>query len=99
MVGGDGGIGDDGVSINIQITSGDILLTENSSYNLAGMPEIQATYTTCTNVDMTFTNVDMPLGSGTTSWDLSGNATNQNGTINPPRGGFFSTKNLGIINK
>lgn len=81
--GGAGGAGMDGISVSIQTTSGDTLAINDSSFDLAGMPEIQVTYATCTNVNMTFTNVFAPLGSGTTSWFLGGLATVQFGAINP----------------
>lgn len=89
--GGNGGAGMNGISESIQLTSGDTLAINDSSFDLAGMPEIQVTYATCTNANMTFTNIFAPLGTGTTSWFLGGFATVQFGAINPLMSAFTTT--------
>ena len=79
---GDGTAGADGVAYEVYVASGDVLATEDIAFDLAGMPEITATYSSCINEEITFTNVDVPLGAGTTSWDFSANATPQSSSMN-----------------
>lgn len=80
---GNGGSAADGISQDIHVASGDSLATQETMFDLAIMPEITATYATCTNQNITFTNVDVPMGGGTTSWDFSGNSSPQSSTMNP----------------
>jgi hypothetical protein len=87
----------DGASATIYIASGDPMLTEDMAFDLAGMPVITATYAMCTNQDITFTNIDVPLGGGTTTWDFSGDATAQYSTQNPSVSGFMSVGQHDVI--
>ena len=95
--GGNGGSGADGISQDIRVATGDALATQETMFDLAAMPEITATYATCTNQNMTFTNVDVPLGGGTTSWDFSGNSFPQSSSMNPSVTEFTVTGQHDVI--
>lgn len=95
--GGDGGAAANGAAHEVFLASGDILTIQETSFDLASMPEITATYATCTNQNLTFTNVDSLLSGGTTSWDFSGNSTTQSSVMNPTSTAFTSVGQHDVI--
>jgi len=94
---GNGGSGQIGASNPIYLASGDVLATSDFTFNLVGQPEITASYATCTNEDMTFTNVDLPIGAGNAIWDFGGNSTSPNQIDNPSVTAFTTVGQHDII--
>lgn len=86
--GGNGGNGMAGIALYIRLVSGDTLALEDAAFDLAGQPEITATYSTCTNETITFTDESLPLGTGNTLWNFGAQASTQFGTDNPSATSF-----------
>jgi hypothetical protein len=82
-VGGEGGDGANGISISVQLVSGDALVLNDNNFNLLAQPEIRASYSTCTSNTITFEDVSIAQGTGVTDWDFGMDATPSAGVDNP----------------
>lgn len=96
--GGPGGNGAGGVSEDIHIASGSALAAQESTFDLVNQPEINVTYSTCTNNTITVQDMTSPTGPGYAAWDFGLDASTPTSTDNPADIEYSNTGFKDILN-